>query len=146
MYFPDGPPLYSVDLGSDMLSWSGQTINIAADITDNSGTTPTYEWDVEPLTGVTLIPADDKAAVTIDKPEGAPVTYTLSLTVGNGAMTDKMTIEVYDNACLATRLGLGITEKVDLTGDCVINMEDLARIASNWLNDKSLLAPVRKSE
>lgn len=148
LYYPDGPPHYSVNLGGDMVSWSGQTINLSADIVNNSGTTLTYNWSVEPVAGVTLIPEENQAAVTIAKPEGDPAVYTVKLTVSNGGInsdvTDKMRIEVYDDSCQAARLGLGQIVIVDINQDCIVDLKDFAIVAISWLNDNALKVPISK--
>jgi hypothetical protein len=59
-------------------------------------------------------------------------------------VTDSVTIDVYDDACKATRLGLGIQGKYDLSGNCITDLPDLALIAAKWLDDKGLTAPVPK--
>ncbi len=75
-------------------------------------------------------------------------------------MQDTMTIDVYDDACLAARIGDGQAENytADYSGNCIINLEDfaemaeiwlagselqeLAEMATTWLADYSLTAPV----
>lgn len=148
LYFPDGPPHFSCELGGDMVSWSGQTIQVNADIVNNTASTLNYTWSIEPGTGVLISSNENQAAVTITKPIGSPVSYKLSLTLDDGSVnpsvTDVMTISVYDDACQATRLGLGQADKKDIYPDCIIDINDLALLLSAWLNDNSLSAPVYK--
>jgi hypothetical protein len=69
------------------------------------------------------------------------------LTVNDGVndpVADIAVIDVYDDACKATRIGLGITGKYDLSENCVTDLADLAGVAFTWLNDNSLTVPVIK--
>jgi len=67
-------------------------------------------------------------------------TVTITLDVSdetNPAVTDTMTIDVYDTSCMAAGIGLGLAVDADHDGNCLINPEDLAVMAAAWLNDYS---------
>jgi hypothetical protein len=58
---------------------------------------------------------------------------------------DSMTIEVYDDACLAA-MAAGPVEydKTDIDGNCITAFPDFAVMAAAWLNDYALTGPVAK--
>ncbi len=66
----DDKPVVSVDLGDDMISWSGQATPLNAVAVDPPSTSVThYNWSAEPGYGVTFDPADPDMAtptVTVD--------------------------------------------------------------------------------
>ncbi len=57
-----------------------------------------------------------------------------------------MNIDVYENACSATRVGLGkaVDYPADLDGNCQIGLGDIALLAADWLVDYELTEPVDK--
>ena len=60
-------------------------------------------------------------------------------------MTDTMTIDVYDTACKAAiGKGLAADNPTDFDGNCITGLEDLAEVATKWLNDTRLTEPVAK--
>jgi hypothetical protein len=153
LYFPEGPPLYSVDAGSDMITWSGQAAPLAPTVVNN--TEPyaalTYAWSADPADGVIFSdPGVEDPTVTITKAAtGDAITVTLTLAVHDGVhsiVQDRMTISVYDNACLATRFGFGLAANhpTDLDGNCTTDFRDFAVMATKWLNDTGLTGPVTK--
>ncbi|MDH4240935.1 MAG: hypothetical protein OEW48_15360, partial [Phycisphaerae bacterium] len=153
LYFPDGPPLYSADAGNDMLTWSGQAVPLAPTVVNN--TEPyaalTYTWSADPADGVIFSdPGVEDPTVTITKTAtGDAITVTLTLAVHDGVhptVQDTMTIAVYDDACLATRFGFGLAANhpTDLDGNCITDFKDFALMATKWLVDNSLTAPVPK--
>ncbi len=149
---PNAP---EVDAGVDWITWSGNPVDPNGAITEK-GTTPwtnlTYLWTAVAPAGVTVqfdpVTADVKApTVTITKDPGDATTVMLILAVsGEGKpdpVTDIMTIDVYDDACLAM---IGAGQEVtfdpgDVTEDCITNIEDFAVLATAWLDDYSLTAP-----
>lgn len=73
-------------------------------------------------------------------PSETPAVVTVKLTVNdetNPTVTDAMTIDVYDNACMATRIGQGTIYPGDFNFDCAVDFADLAEMAGKWLNDSS---------
>ena len=78
-------------------------------------------------------------------PTGAQtVTLTLSAYDAAGDDEDTMTIEVYDNACLAA---IGLGEEIDpgdFDADCDTDLADLATMAEEWLVYNELAEPVEK--
>ena len=68
---------------------------------------------------------------------------TLAVTLeGKDPVTDTMTIDVYDNSCLAAiDLGQAAFDSTDLNQDCITNFEDFAVMATTWLDDYALTEP-----
>ncbi|UCG49897.1 MAG: hypothetical protein JSU94_08950 [Phycisphaerales bacterium] len=156
------PTLPSVDAGIDMVTWSGQPVQLAPTVVNNSDppTDLIYAWSADaPAAGavVEFDPVDPVAAndptptVTITKPaDGALVTVTLTLAVNNAGRveppeTDTMTIDVYDDGCLAAvDLGLAVLDPTDIDGNCITAFEDFALMAMTWLDDYALTEPLAK--
>jgi len=147
LYFPGGRP--SVDAGVSMITWSGQSVQLDPNV---AGTPLTYAWSADPVDGVGVAFSDATAlapTVTITKPApGDAVTVTLALTVKGGlnpVMGDTMTIDVYDDACLAAiGKGLGADNPTDFDGNCITGLEDVAVMATKWLIHTGLTGPVPK--
>jgi hypothetical protein len=56
-----------------------------------------------------------------------------------------MTIDVYDDAYKAAiGKGLAANYPADLDGNCIMNFNDVALMATKWLNDIGLKEPVIK--
>ena len=152
LYFPDGPPLYSVDAGVDMITWSGQAVPLTPTVVNNTEpyTALTHAWSADPADGVKFSDPDVEApTATITKATDNPSTVTLTLAVHDGvhpSVQDTMTIDVYDDACLAARIGKGLATNhpTDLDGNCITNLGDLAVMVTKWLNDTGLTGPVVK--
>jgi len=72
----------------------------------------------------------------------------MTLAVNNAGRTDPpvksiMTIDVYDDACLAALdLALAEIDPTDLDGNCITNFEDFALMAAKWLDDYALIEAV----
>jgi len=63
----------------------------------------------------------------------------------NPTVADTMTIDVYDDACLAAiGKGLAADNPGDFDGNCITGFEDLAVMATKWLVDYALSEPVAK--
>jgi len=144
-YFPGGRP--STDAGIDMITWSGQSVQLNPSAGDPS---LSYTWSAEPDAGVVFSnPNAEAPAVTISKPaDGVPVAVTLVLTVKGGLNPvegDRMTIDVYDDACEAAKAaGLAADNPTDIDGNCITNFDDFAVLASKWLKDTGLKEPTVK--
>ena len=65
---------------------------------------------------------------------------------GTEPVTDSMIIDVYDTACMATRVGLGqaALHTADFDEDCDIDIDDVAEMAIKWLNPTGITVPVVK--
>jgi hypothetical protein len=152
-----------VDAGLDMISWSGQAVQLDPNIVEAEGsdwTSLTYLWTAEPNgigdpnLDVVITDADtENAMVTITKtvPTGDVTVVTMTLAVNNAgnppddAVTDTMTIDVYDDACLAALdLGLATIDTTDLDGNCITAFPDFAVMAATWLDDYMLTEAVAK--
>jgi len=151
LYFPDGPPLYSVDTGEDWITWSGEPVLMDPNIVYYSDPPAalTYTWSGDPAGGVVFSDETvETPTVTITKATANPSTVTLTLAVHDGVhptVQDTMTIDVYDDACLAAiGKGLAADNPGDFDGNCVTGLEDLAVMATKWLTNKGLTEPVVK--
>ena len=93
---------------------------------------------------------DSDVKLTADPPlaPSDAVTVTLTLAVNDGEnppVTDAMTIDVYDDACLAAiGMGLAADNPGDVDGNCITDFKDFALMATTWLTDYELTAPVAK--
>ena len=154
MYFPGGRPLPPVYAGPDMVTWSGQPVQLDPNLTGyNVGprTTLNYTWSAEPADGVVFSPSRYVKApiVTITKAPGDVVAVALTLRVeaeGYQPTEDTLMVEVYDNGCQAARegLGLGAVYPTDLDGNCIVNFDDFVLMAAKWLNNDLLAGPIPK--
>jgi len=155
------PTLPSVDAGADMISWSGEAVTMDPNVVNNDTAEPqgtlTYLWTADagsvadPNLDVAITDADQEvASVTISKtaPTGdaTVVTMTLAVTLeGKDPVTDTMTIDVYDDSCLAAKAaGLAVIDPTDFDENCITNFEDFAVMATTWLDDYTLTAPEPK--
>ncbi len=156
------PNLPDVDAGDDMISWLGQAVTMDPNIVEAPGsdwTSLTYLWTVEPNgigdpnLDVVITDADQKdASVTITKtaPTGDATVVTMTLAVNNEGrldppVTDTMTIDVYDDACLAAKAtGSVELDPTDIDENCITNFVDFAVMATAWLDDYTLTGPVPK--
>ncbi|MCK4293917.1 MAG: hypothetical protein KAY65_12020, partial [Planctomycetes bacterium] len=91
----------------------------------------------------------DDVKLTAESPAPDPYAVKLTLTVNDGEnppVTDTMTIDVYDDACKAARLGMGLAANNpgDFDGNCITDFEDLAVMTTKWLNDTGLTEPIPK--
>jgi len=147
--FPD------VDGGVDMITWSGEPVPMDPNIVEAPGsdwTDLTYLWTADPPDGVVFDPNEfvDAPAVTISKVTDNPSSVMTTLEVNNKGrlepgVTDTMTIDVYDDSCLAAKAaGLAVIDPTDFDGNCITNFTDFAVMATTWLDDYTLTAPVAK--
>ena len=142
-------PAYSVVAGDDMITWSGQPVELDATI-EEGVTVVSYAWSAVPDTGVIFQPNEfvEDPTVTITKATDNPSTVALTLVVNDGINTpvaDTMTIDVYDNSCRAA-LGAGLAAEnpTDLDANCITDLRDYAVLAAKWLVDQALTAPIPK--
>ena len=60
-------------------------------------------------------------------------------------VTNSMTIEVYDDACMAAMAtGSVVYDKTDIDENCITALPDFAVMADAWLEDYALTLPVVK--
>jgi len=143
-----------VDAGADVITWSGRAVQLDPNVIEKAGsdwTDLTYLWSAEPDTGVDFSNAIALApTVTITKATENPSSVTLTLAVNNEGrldppVTDSMTIDVYDDACLAAEaLGPVELDPTDFNHNCLTNFEDFALLAATWLDDYTLTGAVPK--
>ena len=77
----DDPTLPDVDAGPDMITWSGQKVELDPNVVNNGATPLTYLWTANPAAGVVFDPSADveDPNVTITK----PATVTTAVTITN---------------------------------------------------------------
>jgi len=148
--FPD------VDAGGDMISWSGQDVAMDPTIVEAPGsdwTSLTYLWTAEPDLDVAITGADtENASVTITKAAttGDATVVTMTLAVNNEdrdgePVTDTMTIDVYDDSCLAAMaVGPVVFDQTDIDKNCITAFPDFAVMAATWLDDYALTEAIAK--
>jgi len=151
------PTLPSVDAGPDMISWSGATVGLNPDVVNNDNEpqgTLTYLWTASPdvigdpdLDVIITDAHTENASVTITKtPTGAATIVTMNLDVtleGKDPVTNSMKIDVYDDACLATKAaGPVVIDETDIDGNCITNFKDFALFVLTWLDDYTLTGPI----
>ena len=151
-----------VNAGKDVITWSGKDVTLDPNVINNheSYAGLTYLWTAnDPNNTFTIVfdhpvnPADPNSSdveaptVTITKAPGAALTVTLTLAVNNVGSTkpdetDTMTIDVYDDSCLAAKAADPVElDSTDLNADCITDLKDLALLAPKWLFDYALTAP-----
>ena len=140
-------PAYLVDLGPDMITWSGQPVQLDATVQEGV-TVESYTWSANPPDGVVFDPGPsvEDPIVTITKSTDNPSSVVLKLVVEDGVnppVAKTMIIDVYDDACQAA-IGKGIGTGADIDGNCVVNFADFALMATKWLNDTGLTGPIPK--
>jgi hypothetical protein len=147
------PTLPTVDAGADVISWSGQAVQLDPNVVNNSDpvTDLTYAWSADPVDGVVFSATDVEApTVTITKATDNPSVVTVTLAVNNVGsgkddMTDSMMIDVYDDSCLAAQaVGPVAFDITDIDENCVTAFPDFALMAMTWLDDYTLTGPVAK--
>ena len=149
------PSVPDVDAGEDWITWSHEPVQLDPNVVEkpeSDWTDLTYAWSADPNDGVEFDPNEfvEAPTVTITKATDNPSAVTLTLAVNNEGrleppVTDTMTIEVYDNSCLAAiDLGLAAFDLTDFNQDCITNFEDFAVMATTWLDDYTLTEPVAK--
>ena len=66
--FTNDAPIESASAGPDMVTWTGQPVDMLADIDDDGASPLTYLWTVDPMEGVTITGADTATpALTVTK-------------------------------------------------------------------------------
>jgi hypothetical protein len=141
---------YSVNAGDDMITWSGEPVDLDATV-EEGVTVLSYAWSATPAVGVVFDPnefvEDPTVTITKDTDDPSPVKLTLEVDDGiNPPQSDIIMIDVYDNACKAARIGLSLAAEnpTDLSGNCITELTDLAALLAGWLVDTGLTAPVPK--
>jgi hypothetical protein len=151
-----------VDAGENMISWSGALVALDPNVVEAPGSdwaSLTYLWTAspdgigDPNLDVAIAGADtENASVTITKaePTGDATVITMRLAVNNEGRTEppvnsSMTIDVYDDACLATKAAGPVEiDSTDIDENCITDFPDFAVMASTWLDDYALTGPVAK--
>jgi hypothetical protein len=85
--------------------------------------------------------ADPDTAITVSEAG----TYILKLTAtdGNGSFSDQMQIVVYQDACEAKKAtGTWVANYYDRNGDCIVDMQDFAIFAAEWLDSTALVESI----
>jgi hypothetical protein len=138
----------SVNAGDDVVTWSGQAVQLDGTVVDDGASTVNLTWSAEPSDGVVFDPNEfaEDPIVTITKATDNPSGVLLTLS-GQDAVSsdeDNMWIHVYDTACLAAIAEGAELEPGDFDEDCDVDIEDLRVTAEEWLDDYTLTGPVPK--
>ena len=150
----DDPNLPDVEAGVDMITWSGQPVQLDPTVVNNDISEPqrtlSYLWGAEPVDGVVFNPSAivEAPTVTITKATTNPSAVELTLAVtleGGGTVEDGMMIDVYDDNCLAAKAaGTAELNPTDFDENCITNLVDFAILAAGWLVDYEITEPVEK--
>jgi hypothetical protein len=154
MFDPNNP---SVNVGGDMITLSGMGVDLAPTVVNNDPEEPqrplSYEWTTDAPGGYTIEwdPSNTVEAPTVtitpDTP-GNPQTVTLTLKVDlvgtSSSASDTMTIDVYEDTCLAAKAAGTARDQTDIDENCITELKDYALLAATWLVDYALTEPVPK--
>jgi hypothetical protein len=135
-------------LTPDMISWSGaEAIALDPNVIEVNGSNwdnLTYLWTASPADGVVITDADQpNASVTIIKaaPTDDATVIKITLAVNNvgrvkAPVTSRITIDVYDNSCLAAQAAGEVEyDLTDIDENCITGLEDFALMATTWMVD-----------
>ena len=138
------PPV--VNLGGDMVTWLTEgtvEFTIVPDVSDDGkpeGGVMTFNWEL--IDGVAedidIVLASDIAPTFTVTNAG---TFTLKLTVSDGELAnyDLITINVYSDACAAAQVQDGYTAlDGDVNNDCKVDLADLGMLSANWLGSTAM--------
>jgi len=140
----------TVDAGDNILTTLALTsppneLILGGSVSDDGASPLTVQWEAFEVAlgaGLTskVVFADSTApdtAVTISQPG----TYVLKLTATdmNGSFSDQMEVVVFEDACQAKKAtGTWAANYYDRNADCIVDMEDFAIMAAEWLNSTAL--------
>jgi hypothetical protein len=145
------PP--NVDAGADIVTWledGPRTGNLDATVTDEDAYIVTWTVVSEPDD-----PNNPDAVITDLSAEDTTITlsavgeYVLQLDASDGeySSSDTVTINVYEDSCLAAQSLPDYEPLVgDLNNDCRVDEADMALLEENWLMDNSLTEDWTKIE
>jgi hypothetical protein len=150
--FTNDKPPARVEVGVNMITWSGQGVPMDAIVYGDDGSSPLiYLWTANPPDGVSFDPsaAVEDPTVTITKATANPSVVTLSLAVNDATtstpVTDSMTIDVYDDACAMVKdIDPTSIDPSDFDLNCITDIRDYAVLAAAWLVDYTPTAPFVK--
>ncbi len=134
------PP--KVDAGKDVVTWLVDGVRVGnLDATVSDDEAYTVQWTVisEPneATAVIEMPTAEDTKITLS----ATGEYVLQLEASDGEYSgsDTVTINVYEDSCLAAQSLPDYEPLVgDLNNDCRVDEADMALLEENWLKDNSL--------
>jgi hypothetical protein len=134
-----------VKAADDVTTWldnGNANVGISALVTDVDPTTVAWAVINEPNEGMAVIANADQADTTVTL--SALGTYVLQLVADDGEYqgADTMTINVYENSCLAAQSLPGYTPiPGDINSDCVVDQTDVDLLLEQWLNCNGLDCP-----
>jgi hypothetical protein len=139
----------TVNAGADQYIWLGHlgdpataTAVLQGTASDDGLPQPlSYLWEQVSGPTVTISP-NDATDVTLVFTEAGD--YTFRLTVNDGAESNSDTVRVYvgTDACAAAKAVPGFAKNaMDFNSDCFVNLTDLATLAAQWLDCRSLDCP-----
>jgi len=134
-----------VDAGADVTTWlenGTAAVALAGAVTDADPTTVAWTVITEPNEATAAIADADQADTTVTL--SALGTYVLQLEADDGEYqgSDTITINVFENSCLAAQSLPGYEPLPgDLNGDCVVDQLDIDLLLEQWLNCNGLDCP-----
>lgn len=151
----DDTPPTNVSAGANMITWIGKHVDLTGTY-DDDGKSPVKETWRSSNPGVVFSPSDDGGVTANSRVATATINTAGPVTLVfeaddqlNDPIADDMTVTVYENACEAARVGDNRAGDYpgDITGpdgvpDCLINLQDFAALAMEWLSDYTLPGPV----
>ncbi len=138
----DMPPSVVIDTTSTV-TWKNVPIQLNSTVTDDGATTVVFLWESDDPNAVfspSVIVEDP--TVTVNYASGP---FNVTVTVGDGTYPDADSADVEldcrQDACAASRLGLGLDTAADIDEDCAVGLPDIAMLAAKWLSEYAAPIP-----
>jgi hypothetical protein len=133
----DVPP--AADAGEDQYLWGAPLtgINLDGAIIDEGNSAVSYVWDLtQGISGFVTINNDTSLNATADITQKGEYIFRLTATDAAGSDSDTVLVSITDDACtaaLADPTDYTTPFAGDLSGDCVVGIDDLKLLALDWL-------------
>jgi hypothetical protein len=133
----DVPPV--ADAGSDQYLWGAPLtgINLDGAITDDGNSAVTYLWDLtQGISGFVTIDSPTSLNTTVDITQKGEYIFRLTATDASGSGSDTVLVSITDDACtaaIADPTDYTTPFAGDISGDCVVGIDDLKLLALDWL-------------
>lgn len=139
----------SVNAGADQYIWLGHlgdpstaTVVLNATVSDDGLPQPlTYLW--EQISGPTVeLSPNNTEDITVVFTEAGDYTFRLTADDGAESNSDSVRVFVGSDACAAAKAVPGFAKNaMDFNSDCFVDLMDLATLAAQWLDCRSLDCP-----
>jgi len=147
-------PIYSFEMLADMppsvvidttttVTWKNVPIQLNSTVTDDGVTPVDFLWEADDPNAVFSPSAtDEDPTVTVDYASGL---FNVTVTVGDGTYPDadsaSVELDCRQDACAASRLGLGLDIGADIDEDCAVGLPDIVLLAAKWVSEYAAPAP-----